>query len=330
MELDNWIENSSTIFGGRSELDSLRSLELLTFSDDEDGDDDSGGPRRFRKSYEAVFEEIDPYAMQCKHFRMSKKLYTPRTFQHHRLTKIMRANYELQGYDVKKNYQCPKSACQQDQDPSSPAPCGNRFEDLNNLAIYRYMRVRKKDGAKQVMCRLCSGVNWIDTCDYFKHLFLAHGLISKFNRSTAWYKKSEELILKETIENYYTVFIESTSAVKFCRNVFPLISLESIPLPIKYYSDLMSSGFRRTHVLCTSCRRYIRIGWCEHDEIIRRQYEDFESLNIATFKEYARLSYVQTRKREEVEGIYENYFVHYVDCNFSKYDSSCLYVTINN
>lgn len=372
LSMDNWIESSSSLFRRKNDFDTILSLESLNLSDDSDleEDEEQTTHRKIRNSYNAIFEEINPNTMQCKHFDNSKKLYTPRTFQHHQCTKLMSTNYQLQGYEVKKNYRCPQSACyhivdevkeeeknlqdkeqnanEKDEEgkneseevedfveplsyPSEHAP---NTDYLRNLLTYRYMRVRKRDNKKQVMCRLCAGVNWIETRNYFKHMFLAHGLISRFNDTTKWYrqKRKNNTIIKEKIETYFTIFIESIKSpdIKFCRDILPLIQIDSIPLPIRYYSDLRSSGFRRTHVMCPSCKRYIRIGWCEHDEIIKRQYEDFESLNIATFKDYSRLSYVQTRKRGDIEGIYENYFVHYVECNFSNYDSTCLYVIINN
>lgn len=339
--MDDWIVNSSTIFVSRDEIDTFRSLELLSLNDESD-QEETTTISRIGKSYESIFQERDIYAMQCKHFETSKKLYIPRSFQHHKLSKIMRINYELQGYELRKNFQCPKSACLENHediisDSSSHSSSHIEQQNLTNLVTYRYMRVNKSANKnaykKQVMCRLCAGVNWVDTTNYFKHLFLAHGLISRFDKSTSWYQRQhKKLITREKIENYFTFYVECIRShdLKFCRDIFQLLQFEALPVPLRYYSDLMKSGFRRTHVMCPYCKRYIRIGWCEHDEIIRRQFEDFESFNISTFKEYARLSYVQTRKRDEVEGLYENYFVHYIECNFSKYESTCLYVSFMN
>lgn len=40
------------------------------------------------------------------------------------------------------------------------------------------------------------------------------------------------------------------------------------------------------------------------------------------------MSYIQTRNREDIEGIYENYFTHYIQCDLATFRTKCLYVQV--
>lgn len=75
------------------------------------------------------------------------------------------------------------------------------------------------------------------------------------------------------------------------------------------------------------CENWIRLGWCEYDEIIRDSFQDFESLRNLN-ADYNGMSYIQTRNREDIEGIYENYFTHYIQCDLATFRTKCLYVQV--
>lgn len=336
--MENWIENSSTLFnhnGNNLNLRQFRTYPEELLDTVEDDAHFFPSPTNYTKKsskYETLYLELDHLRPNCKHICGKNKLYLPRSFQHHKLTRMMRLSYESQSYEVKKNFKCPPSACILESHLESDTSCNHSSSagpiKRTDLINYRYLRSR--DSRKEIMCRFCLGVNWVDSTIYFKHLFLAHGIITRLDNTTDWYhinqKKNNITTIK--LEDYMTFYVQEvkSSAIQFTRNVLPHVVVRLLPIPSTYYSSIMGSGFRRTHVLCPNCNRYIRIGWCEHDEIIQRQYEDFESLNIQTFKEYSRISYIQTRNRQEIQGVYENYFVHYLECNFRDYDSTCLYI----
>lgn len=265
-----------------------------------------------------VFLELGPRDSICKHSPLAqahKVLIFPRSYQHHRIQKWLKKQILEQGFELKKNFQCPPSRCT--DDPLQTAA----LRDLNWIS-YRYMRL--SSAGKQVMCRFCHGRNWVSTSNFFKHLFLAHGIMTQVRPSYA----SNFHVETFKITDYFTVNIQTIQSVEFTRNLLPFLEVSLVPIPEKKFSKVLNNGFRRTHVICPHCSRWIRLGWCEYDEIIKQDFEDFDSFRNFNIENYSKISYVQKRDRDSIEGLYENYFIHYIECDFTKFQSKYLYVQI--
>lgn len=262
----------------------------------------------------------------CKHSTLTlsnRMLLLPRSFQHHKVQKWMKKQYLDQNYELKKNFQCPPSRCNSNY---TFAELPGLNDDLNWIS-YRFMRYSSEINiSKEIMCRFCHGKNWVKTRGYFKHLVLAHGIMTQVRPE---YLNS--LTVREfEITDYFTVKMQTIYLNEFSRNLLPYLKVSFIPIPNRYYSKIINGGFRRTHVMCPKCSKWIRIGWCEHDEIIKEAYEDFDSFRNFNREDYSKISYIQKRDRSSIEGIYENYFTHYIECDFTKFQSKCLYVQVVN
>lgn len=314
-DLEYWIDSSSTYVDDDSHLETDRDSGLDTL--------DCFSKRKLPANREAslsqdVFLELVPRDSLCKHSllpRQHRVLVLPRSFQHHRIQKWLKSQILEQGFDLKKNFQCPPSRCSNDQSHA------NACNDLNWIS-YRYMRV--SSAGKQVMCRLCHGRNWISSCSFFKHLFLAHGIMTQVKSNYA----SNFQVETFKITDYFTVKVQTIQSVEFTRNLLPYLEVSLVPLPEKKFSKVLNNGFRRTHVVCPHCSKWIRLGWCEYDEIIRQDFEDFDSFRNLNIENYSKISYVQKRDRDSIEGLYENYFIHYIECDFTRFQSKYLYVQI--
>ncbi|CCD22907.1 Ecm8p NDAI_0A07530 [Naumovozyma dairenensis CBS 421] len=261
----------------------------------------------------------------CKDSTICSKnclVYLPRTFQHHKIHKLVKQRQFELGYSLRKNIQCPLSACSNVKESSALA--NNKYESALNWVSYKY--IRSKEGKKDVMCRFCLGSNWIEGVHFFRHLFLAHGIITEINQEGKA-KLPYKLINKEINQNT-TLYIEQLNIPKFSRTLLPFLSVSFIPMPFKYYSRRLNGGFRRTHVLCPSCSNWVHLGWFEHDEIIKEGYQNFDSIRNFNI-DYQNISYIQERDRRLIEGLYENYFIHYIHCGLSRLSSKCMFVEIS-
>ena len=298
------------------------------------------------------FVEFSGKLKSCKHdinanetaTEKGKQLvFLPRGYQHHLMKKWMKARYIEQGYELKKNYQCP------------PSPCiyNKSFENLSfqqeiNLISYRYMRYQKNSSneicstnneLKEVICRFCHGVNWVSCKNYFKHLFCAHGIMTEIKQNEFHWgiQNYSNLIQVEEhkLNGFCTIYTQILRVYDFSRNILPYFSVSLIPLPTKFYSNTVNGGFKRIHVLCPNCSTWVRLGWCEHDDIMKE--DEIYINNIDTIRNLSSdydifsgtTSYIQTKDRTQIEGLYENYFSHYIGCDFSKFQNRCLYVQID-
>ncbi|CAI4037315.1 hypothetical protein SMKI_02G1850 [Saccharomyces mikatae IFO 1815] len=263
--------------------------------------------------------------IDCKHVfkSISKQLiFLPRSFQHHSIRGWMKDRYSEFGYKLKRNQHCPPSACVQTLYNTGRSTNEDSLpNDLDSLIIYKFMRY--SDKKKELMCRFCQGSNWIVAESYLKHLFFAHGILSEFKPHTLFHFESKLLKIKENI-NYK---IQVLKEAEFRKSILSSLNVSIIPLPLAYYTQTLNGGFRRIHVKCPHCESWVRLGWCEYDEIIKDSFQDFESLRNLNAN-YDGMSYVQTRSREEIEGIYENYFTHYIQCDLARFRTKCLYVQV--
>ncbi|AJP83221.1 Ecm8p [Saccharomyces cerevisiae YJM1418] len=261
----------------------------------------------------------------CKHVfkSISKQLiFLPRCFQHHSIRGWMKDRYSEFGYKIKRNQNCPPSACVQalyntsrsNTEESNP-------NNLDSLIMYKYMRY--SETKKELMCRFCQGNNWILAENYLKHLFFAHGILSEFKPHTLYHFESK--LLK--IQGKLNFKIQVLKEPEFSKKILNSLTVSIIPSPLAYYTQTLNGGFRRIHVKCPHCENWIRLGWCEYDEIIRDSFQDFESLRNLN-ADYNGMSYIQTRNREDIEGIYENYFTHYIQCDLAMFRTKCLYVQV--
>lgn len=316
-DVEYWIDSSSTYVDDDTYC-YASDIENAVSSDD------SGCKRKLPASsdpYAAhdVFWELGPRDSACKDAPPAKEhkmLVLPRSFQHHRIQRWLKKHIVDQGYELAKNFQCPPSRCINDL-----APSWATLDDVNWIS-YRYTR-QSADG-KEVMCRFCHGRNWIRGSNFFKHLFLAHGIMTQIKPGSLSNFEEESF----TIAGCFTVKVQTVRSVDFSRNLLPLLQVSLVPIPRKSFSKVLSNGFRRTHVLCPHCSKWIRLGWCEYDEIIKQDFEDFDSFRNLNNENYARISYVQKRDRSSIEGLYENYFMHYIECDFVRFQSKPLYVQI--
>lgn len=320
-ELEFWIDSSTTYVG---DDDDRRHSDVDRVAVDDQESAGSLVKRKLPVSGEVnkshdVYLELSVRESVCKHSRLIQQhraLVLPRSFQHHRIQKWLKRQILEQGFELKKNFQCPPSRC------SNDGPLQRVAQSNVDWVSYRYMRIGET--GKQVLCRLCHGRNWVAGCRFFRHLFLAHGIMTQIRPNYAANFAVETL----RISDYYAVQIQTIRSVEFTRNLAPFLEATLVPLPEKTFSKVLNNGFRRTHVICPHCFRWIRLGWCEYDEIIRQDYEDFDSFRNFNAENYAKMSYVQKRDRDAIEGLYENYFVHYVECDFARFQSRYLYVQV--
>lgn len=249
----------------------------------------------------------------CKHL---VKIYHPRSFQHHVVTKQLKESYQDQ-FCLRKNFKCPKSACKDnDRESTATTPL--------NWVSYRYLRTDLATGTRQVMCRFCRGKNWIRIDRYFQHLCFAHGIQTQIkpDRLSRW--DSGIKVEIRDMGEFYTTRIQ-TIVTPFNREHLKLLDVNLIPLPKNFFSTSLRGGIKRLHVQCRTCLHWIRLGYCEYDEIVKEEFEDYDSF---TSNDLENMCYTQSRARQEIEGLYENYFAHYIDCNFLHFQSKCLYVQV--
>lgn len=350
-DLDYWIDSSTTCFTENNSNDDEgdfkepedRQTSSLTniFADTTNvsASSDSLNRKTSKTNYDkALIEDGDQYIelknsssfyninSACKHSTLTlsnKLLLLPRSFQHHKVQKWMKKQYLDQNYELKKNFQCPPSRCNINCNYTEPPGVNDEL----NWISYRFMRhSTDSTNCKEVMCRFCHGRNWVKTANYFKHLVLAHGIMTQVKPEYL-----DSLTVREfEITDYFIVKMQTIYLNEFSRNLLPYLKVSFIPIPNRYYSKIINGGFRRTHVMCPKCSKWIRIGWCEHDEIIKEVYEDFDSFRNFNREDYSKISYIQKRDRSSIEGIYENYFTHYIECDFTKFQSKCLYVQVVN
>lgn len=319
-DLEGWIDNTASYVDDDKEYDNSYAKEAVMDSDDSTTRRKVPAKRDVYAGQD-VFWKLDPHFAVCKNTALvteHKAPILPRSFQHHRIQTWLKKHILDQGFDLAKNFQCPPSRCAEDRFSASPRAA----DDDVNWISYRYMR-HSAEG-KEVLCRFCHGRNWIRAGNFFRHLFLAHGIMTQIKPGSLSGFAAETL----SITDYFTVQIEVIRSVDFSRNLLPLLDVSLMPIPRKCFSKVLSNGFRRTHVLCPRCSRWIRLGWCEYDEIIRQDFEDFDSLRNLNRENYLRISYVQKRDRNSIEGLYENFFVHYIECDFARFQSKTLYVQV--
>ncbi|CAI4059742.1 hypothetical protein SUVZ_04G2890 [Saccharomyces uvarum] len=270
--------------------------------------------------------DFDKGSSDCKHVlkSISKQLiFLPRCFQHHSIRGWMKDRYSEFGYKIKRNQHCPPSACAQTLYNTNRCNSGLFTpSDLDSLIIYKFMRY--SDNKKELMCRFCQGSNWVIAENYLKHLFFAHGISSEFKPHTLYQFESKLLKIQGKNVNFK---IQVSKEAQFSKKILSSLVVSVIPSPLAYYTQTLNGGFRRIHVKCPCCESWIRLGWCEYDEIIKDSFQDFESLRNLN-ADYDGMSYIQTRNREEIEGIYENYFTHYIQCDLTRFRTKCLYVQV--
>ncbi|CCE65700.1 hypothetical protein TPHA_0M01250 [Tetrapisispora phaffii CBS 4417] len=267
-------------------------------------------------------------------------IFLPRCFQHHQMKKWMKERYKDQGYSIKKNYKCPPSACERSTQPNA---INNFNNNSYNMLSYRYLRYQSDNyqnnkRVKELLCRYCHGVNWLPCESYFKHLFYAHGIMSEINR----YTYSDDCcnilsIEKIRTSEFLTCFKQNLKIKEFSRNIFAIVETKLIPEPLKFYSSTINGGFKRMHALCPHCSTWIRLGWCEHDKIMNEEEVYLKNVNTIRnlnnayydiFNDNSSLSFIQRRERNKIEGLYENYFRHYIECNYGRFQNRCLYIDI--
>lgn len=318
-DLEFWIDSSSTYVG-----DDETGCQHCDVRDVVGSDDDAGLRRKLpvrQNGYVAgdVFWELGSQDAVCKDAPWAsehKILVMPRSFQHHRIQRWLKKHLVDQGYELSKNFQCPPSRCVHDRGPHSG--------DLHYINWISYRYTRHSGRGKEVMCRFCHGRNWVNTSVFFKHLFLAHGIMTQIRPGSLSGFTVETFKLTE----WFTVNVQTVRSVEFTRNLMPFLEVYLVPVPRKSFSKVLSNGFRRTHVLCPNCSKWIRLGWCEYDEIIKQDCEDFDSFRNLNNENYARISYIQKRDRNSIEGLYENFFIHYIECDSARFQSRSLYVQV--
>ncbi|CCF57031.1 hypothetical protein KAFR_0C00350 [Kazachstania africana CBS 2517] len=255
---------------------------------------------------QSIFKLFNEKSMICKHEKdQGKSLFIPpRSFQHHIIPKWLKENYSTGGFELFRDMN------------SSDSPCDTITMENIDWISYRYLRKTQDSETKEVLCRFCVGKNWLDFRFYFKHLLFSHGIITKL-------KDPNEPMQK-------TLFFQQSSWDT-------VIIFELLPLPDLFYSFKFNTGNRRTHVKCPSCYMWIRLGWCEYDEILdlsaSNDVDFFKTINLLRDDkikdekaEYEKFTLTQKRDRSLIDGFYENYFKHYVECN--EIDLNSLYVDV--
>ena len=235
----------------------------------------------------------------CKHgvegLKDSKLAIFPRSFQHHTINRWLRDQYSFQNSKVFKNKNCAQSPC------GTVVP-GNKSRSWID---YKYIKISLIDEANnEILCRFCYGKNWVKCTNFFRHLFLSHGILTKLEASRDGNDPNIPLDMPKVFKNWQN------------------IAFEFIPVPKLYFCMKFSTGFRRTHVQCPNCNKWIRLSWCEYDEILLE--EDTHSATVTNSNDFdvtysTKRVYVQNRDRSLVDGFYENYFSHYVRCDREKY-----------
>ncbi|CCC71816.1 hypothetical protein NCAS_0I01480 [Naumovozyma castellii] len=271
----------------------------------------------------STFLKFDETQITCKDDFKTKKsgmVFLPRSFQHHVIKKWMKEKYDHDGYILKKNYNCPPSACVKNQEIY-----GNDNNNILPLNWISHRYIRNSNLSKELLCRFCKGYNWIDVGKYFRHLFLAHGILTEIK------PKGRKKYVVEDLQfsDFFTVGVQKIEMKKFSSNLLPLLNVSLIPVPEGYYSQTLNTGFRRSHVCCPNCKNWFRLGWCEHDVIVREDQQNFDSIRDYNLN-YDHISYTQKRDRDSIEGLYDNYFTHYVRCTYTKFDGRCLYVQVSS
>lgn len=222
--------------------------------------------------------------------REKKMLFLPRIFQHHRITKWLSDYYLTQRFKVIINTEFKGSPC-------------NTLNVKNYdycWVDFKYMRIKDEtdydnsDVEKEILCRFCYGKNWIPILSVFEHLFKSHGIIT-------WY---DNVNGKKDKFSAIEILSDQTS-----------VKVKLLPLPEKYFALKLSDGTQRTHVKCSNCLNWIRLGWCEYDEIlITDNSNDIIEMNIEDPNIVNGKVITQQRERKSINGFYENYFEHYVNC----------------
>lgn len=258
---------------------------------------------KFRKLKLQEFNEKDEINrnLQNKDFTTDEngiRIFRGRLLQNHIIYKWEKKRYESFGYTIYKNFECPSSNVSELNSFNE-----DNYENKKKIILsYRYIRYKDNGIVKEIMCRYCYGKNWILREKYFEHLFWAHGVITYFNTNmiSQDYLKHETYSIEGNKDQIKRVIVTQKLLISlgglndgFCQ-IIQALCAELIPMPDTYknivtITELGSVSLQQVQVVCKTCNMEINL--------------------LDSTKTGKNLSGLH----DKLEGLYENYMVHYVE-----------------